>query len=490
MKFSILPLLVSVVCLSTVWFNTDYLNTGAAGSERPNIILCMADDQGWEEVGYNGHPDLKTPVLDEMARTGLRFDRFYSASSNCGPTRGSVMTGRHAFRFGQFGPTWAMRPEEITLAEILNEHGYATAHYGKWHLGPVKADAPNNPGNQGFDEWVSHDNFFELDPPLSKNGAPPEIVPGESSEVIVTEAIKFIRRAIEADTPFFTVIWFGSCHGPHLALERDRTLYEHLGNEGLANRYGEITAMDRAVGQLRNALRKLQIEQNTLLWYCSDNGISHRWRNQPELNGAKGNLFEGGVRVPAVIEWPLGFPKPLRTDAACVTSDILPTVCDILEIPLPNRVFDGISLVPILKGRAKKRGKPICFWHYDQLAEYKNQPWMDAESQRGTTPTHSNPATQFRNFKHPVAKTKDFGGDAAILSGRYKLIVDLSGRHRNTQRTNPPVTEDISLFDLASDPGEATNIAQDQPDLVSKLTNQLNEWQASVEQSMTGREYQ
>ncbi len=464
-------------------------NTRAAGAERPNIILCMADDQGWEEVGYNGHPNLKTPVLDEMACTGLRFDRFYSASSNCGPTRGSVMTGRHAFRFGQFGPTWAMRPEEITLAEILKEHGYSTAHYGKWHLGPVKAGAPNSPGNQGFDEWVSHDNYFELDPPLSRNGAPPEIFPGESSEVIVTEAIDFIRRVTESNTPFFTVIWFGSCHGPHLALEKDRKLYEQLANEGLSNRYGEITAMDRAVGQLRNALRDLQVERNTLLWYCSDNGVSYRWRYQAKLNGAKGNLFEGGVRVPAVIEWPDGIPKPISTDVACVTSDILPTICDLLELPLPNRVLDGISLVPILKGRMEKRAQPICFWHYDQEAEYRNRPWMDAASQRGTTPTHSNPATQFRNFEHPVAKTKDFGGDAAILSGRYKLIVDLSGRHRNTERTNPPVSESVSLFDLESDPGETRNVAKDHSKIVTKLTSHLHKWQASVEQSMTGREY-
>ena len=156
--------------------------SASADEGRPNIILCMADDQGWEETTYNGHPAVQTPVLDEMAQSGLRFDRFYSAAPNCGPTRGSVMTGRHSNRFGLFGPNWAMRPEEITLAEILHEAGYATGHFGKWHLGPVKAEAPNCPGHQGFDEWLSHDNFFEMDPTLSRNGAAPTVHQGESSD--------------------------------------------------------------------------------------------------------------------------------------------------------------------------------------------------------------------------------------------------------------------------------------------------------------------
>ena len=449
----------------------------------------MADDQGWEDVAYNGHPDLKTPVLDEMARTGFRFDRFYSASSNCGPTRGSIMTGRHAFRFGQFGPTWSMRPEEITIADILQEHGYATGHFGKWHLGPVKAEAPNNPGNSGFDEWLSHDNFFGLDPLLSRNGAPPQVFPGESSEVIVREAAEFIRKSLSQDKPFFAVVWFGSCHGPFDALEKDRSLYEHIDSDRLPDRYGEITAIDRAVGQLRNALSEFQVRDNTLLWYCSDNGFPYHSRYNAKLNGAKGNLFEGGIRVPGIIEWPNGISAPRHTEAASVTSDILPTLCDVCDVPLPDRELDGISLLPILRGEMDQRPQPIFFWHYATEPEYNNQPWMDPESQRGTTPTPSDPVTEFRNFHHPVAKTSDFGGDAAVLADGYKLIIDLTGRHRNTRRTAPPVQSDVSLFDLTNDPGESNNIAGQSPEIVARLTQQLRRWQASVEQSLTGSEY-
>lgn len=466
---------------------------GAGGAEphaaRTNFVLCMADDQGWEEVGYYGHPHLKTPVLDEMARNGFRFDRFYAASSNCGPSRGSIMTGRHAFRFGQFGPTWSMRPEEITLAEILKDHGYATGHFGKWHLGPVKAGAPNNPGASGFDEWLSHDNFFGLDPVLSRNGAPPAVFRGESSEIIVREACEFIGGAVAQDKPFLVVIWFGSCHGPYEATPADRAVYAHLESDRLPDRYGEITAIDRSMGLLREALDEFEARENTLLWYCSDNGVPHHSRYQARLNGAKGNLLEGGVRVPGIIEWPREIRTPGRSEAACVTSDMLPTICQIADAPLPDRVLDGTSLLPVIRGEVDRRPAPIFFWHYNTEPEYENRPWMDAESQRGTTPTPSDPATQFRNFHHPVAKTSDFGGDAAVLDGRYKLILDLTGRHRNPVRTAPSVDSDVSLFDLHEDPGETTNVADRFPEVVTRLTGRLRDWQASVEQSMTGAEY-
>ena len=461
-----------------------------ATAPRPNIILCMADDQGWSEVGYNGHSKQKTPVLDEMARTGFRFDRFYAAP-NCGPTRGSIMTGRNSIRFGQFGPTWSMRPEEITIAEILKLHGYATAHYGKWHLGPVKSGAPNNPGSQGFDEWLSHDNFFEINPPLSRNGAAPEIHQGESSEIIVREAISFIEQAVNRKQPFFTVIWFGSCHGPHIALDKDRQLYDQIDHENaekLAHRYGEITAMDRAVGELRSALRKQDAAENTILWYCSDNGEPSNSWYKPMLNGSKGNLFEGGIRVPAIIEWPGGISQPATTSVNSVTSDILPTICDWLDISWPDRILDGVSLVPLIQGRTKERAAPICFWRYGGTDEESNKPWMTPDSQLGTTPTASNPATQFKNYRHPVEKS-EFGGDAAIIDGHYKLIVDTTGRHRKKDDVLTPLDGDVALFDLVADRKETTNIATTHPQRVASMMKQLRLWQASVEHSLTGAEY-
>jgi arylsulfatase A-like enzyme len=179
-----------------------------AAETRPNIVLMMGDDHGWEETGYNGHPHVKTPVLDEIAATGLRFERFYAAHPSCSPTRASFLTGRHPNRMGTFAPGWSLRPEEITIAHVLGQAGYRCGHFGKWHVGTVKAGSPTNPGAMGFDEWVSHDNFFEMNPSLSRNGGPPEVFPGESSEIVVNEAIRFIDSARQADKPFFA--WSGS----------------------------------------------------------------------------------------------------------------------------------------------------------------------------------------------------------------------------------------------------------------------------------------
>ena len=485
---------VLIVVLVMAIAKTECFSAEQPVTNRPNIILCMADDQGWSEVAFNGHDKLVTPVMDEMARVGFRFDRFYSHAPNCGPTRGSVMTGRNATRFGQFAPTWAMRPEEITIAEILKEHGYATGHYGKWHLGPVKLGAPNSPGKQGFDEWLSHDNYFEIDPPLSKNGAPPEIYTGESSEIIVDEAISFIKNSVQQQKPFLAVVWFGSCHGPHRALEKDRKLYGDIESpiaEKLANRYGEITAMDRSVGKLRDTLRELDVHRDTIFWYTSDNGEPSNSWYKPRFNGSKGNMFEGGIRVPAMIEWPNGIPQPGHSSVNCVTSDMLPTLLDWLDIPPPkNRILDGISLDAVVKGEMKHRPHPFGVWRYNASDESANGPWMPYDSQTGTTPTTSNPATQFMNYKHPVAKTEDFSGNVAWIDNRFKLMIDTTDIHKDMSKVITPTSSPVSLFDLENDPMETTNVANQYPEIVKQMTAQLHQWQKSVEYSLTGAEYQ
>ena len=241
-----------------------------AAEPRPNIILAMADDQGYGDMAYMGHPLLKTPVFDEMARSGLRFDHFYAAAPVCSPTRASVMTGRTPNRMGCFKWGYTLRPQEITIAEVLHTAGYATGHFGKWHLGSLRADSPTSPNNSGFDEFLSSPNFFEIDPWMSHNGKAIK-TRGEGSEVIVDAALAFIKRAAAKDEPFLAVVWFGSPHSPHIGTEADLALYPDQ-PKNKRNFLAEITAMDRAMGKLRQGLRKLGMADNTLLWYCSDNG--------------------------------------------------------------------------------------------------------------------------------------------------------------------------------------------------------------------------
>lgn len=477
-------------------------------AERPNFILCMGDDHGWEETGYNGHPHVKTPVLDEMARTGLRLDHFYAAHPSCSPTRGSVMTGRHPNRYGTFVPNRSIRPQEITIAHRLRKAGYLCGHFGKWHLGPVKKSSPTNPGAMGFHEWLSHDNFFELDPQLSRNGGPPERFKGESSQIIVDAALKFIARAKRRGKPFFVVIWFGSPHEPYRGLEDDLKLYDGLPQayakrfvrltsnktgrptkrplrDVLRERFAEITAMDRSLGELRKGLDAGGVRRNTLLWYCGDNGTPRSGLVASPFRGAKGQVYEGGVRVPCVIEWPARIAKPRTSGVNAVTSDIFPTLCDLLSLPFGDRPLDGISLKPLLEGRMTKRPGPILFWQYNAAAETKRKlkPYMAAKLQQGTTPLvkmlGGRFTRNFRNFHHPTITEADYTGPRAILDRNYKLVV----RERGTGET---VKE---LFNLQTDAAENKNVIADHPRVATRLERQMRKWQKSVLTSLTGADY-
>jgi arylsulfatase A-like enzyme len=473
---------------------------------QPNIVLLMGDDHGWDETGYNGHPYLKTPVLDEMAHTGLRLDRFYAGGASCSPTRATVITGRHHNRSGTFDPGWSLRPEEISIAQVLRKAGYATGHFGKWHLGPVKAASPTNPGAMGFDTWLSHDNFFELNPFLSRNGAAPEQFKGESSEIIVGEAIRFIAQAKQAGRPFFVVIWFGSPHEPYSGLEKDLALYDHLpadfGNrqvrltsnetglpvtrlqrEVLRERFAEITAMDRSIGQLRDHLKETGLRPNTLLWYCGDNGTPPEAVATVPFRAQKGAIYEGGLRVPGLIEWPARIAKPRKSDVSTVTSDMLPTLCELAGQPLPKRPLDGISLVPLLDGKMKERPSPIMFWINFSRQETSKTPYIDPELQKGTTPTAKRSSEgftrNFKNLRHPEIREEDFRGPRAILSRNYKLVLDGQGKAGGAKE----------LFDVRADPAETKNLIETHAAEASELERQLRAWQQSVLQSLTGTDY-
>ena len=498
-----------LVLLHSSCFENNKQENTTGSNDIPNFVLLMGDDHGWDEVGYNGHPYVKTPVLDEMASQGLRFDRFYSGHPSCSPTRGSYMTGRHPNRYGTFAPNWSIRPEEISIAHILSEAGYACGHYGKWHLGPVKSDSPTSPGAMGFQEWLSHDNFFELDPVLSRNGETPQKFEGESSQIIIDQAIKFIKKAVDNSQPFFVVVWYGSPHEPYSGLPEDLALYDDLPAEyaektvGLTSnetgerverplrkvlreRYAEITAMDRSIGLMRNFLMEAELRDNTLLWYCGDNGTPpSAARTGMTLRGEKATMYEGGIRVPGVMEWPNRLRQSAVTQVISVTSDILPTLCELAGAPLPTRPLDGISLVPVIDRTMQIRSHPVFFWSFEANKVFNEEsvPYIDPQLQEGTTPLikmmDGKYTRSFRNYRYPGISESHFGGARVMMDNQYKLIID-------EQLSDP---SNIELFDLNSDPSESKNLATVNPDIVESMQRQLYEWQQSVLNSLTGADY-
>ncbi|HKJ69595.1 MAG TPA: sulfatase-like hydrolase/transferase [bacterium] len=463
--------------LATVGF----LSEVKAASQKPNIILCMADDQGWGDMAYNGHPVLQTPYFDEMAAAGLRFDRFYAAAPVCSPTRGSVMTGRHPNRFGCFQWGRTLRPQEITVAEALKTAGYVTGHFGKWHLGPARRGSPVNPGASGFDEWLSAPNFFDNDPILGREGIA-EQMNGESSMVTVNAALHFIRDHAHDDSPFLAVVWFGSPHQPHRALDRDRVLYSEQ-PEDMQHFYGEITAMDRAFGKLRQAPRDLGIHENTLLWYCSDNGGLERFGSTGG-RGHKGQIYEGGLRVPGILEWPDRIPDHRVTEIPCYTADIYPTLLDIAGVHLQGQPpLDGISLVSLLNTRMKQRPKPIGFWDFPEPGvPTPSQEWMAELMERQQAGDLLGDLTKLRLESANITRqypTDTFPGHAAWLDWPWKL-------HRIQAESGDVRWE---LYNLDRDPEEQHDLAMEQPDRTAGLRAELEEWQTSVMRSLNGEDY-
>lgn len=441
----------------------------------------MADDQGWGDVAYNGHPRIKTPTLDAMAKSALRFDRFYSAAPVCSPTRGSVMTGRHPNRFGCFQWGHHLRTQEVTVAEALKQAGYTTGHFGKWHLGEVTADGPASPGNSGFDEWFSSPNFYENSPLMSHNG---KVVrtEGEGSKVTMDAALEFIERARDAKKPFLAVVWFGSPHTPHIAIPEDRKLYSDLSKRE-QNYLGEITAMDRAMGTLRKRLREMNIADNTVVWYTSDNG-SRKPGSTGGLRGRKGTLWEGGIRVPAIIEWPARIKSPRRIAAPCGTVDIFPTVLELAGItkPASKHPLDGTTLMPIINGKdTVDRKLPLGFWVYPERGRpVRSTQILQALEKRQQANVKTPKTASIGPSK--ISRKYDessFPGNAALIDGRYKL------HHRGPRNGK----KTYQLYDLKTDPQEMHDIAEKHPDVVKRMQSALADWQKSVVRSLNGKDY-
>ncbi|MBE0679805.1 MAG: sulfatase-like hydrolase/transferase [Bacteroidales bacterium] len=473
-KISLL-LLVSVSCSHKT------ADAPKQDGEFPNIILLMADDLGYGDLGCYGNPTVKSPNLDMMAREGIRFNRFYSAAPVSSPTRGSCLTGRHPFRYGVL---WAGREplpdDEITLAEALKSKGYETGHFGKWHLGGlsrtvIQGEFPGGPSpysppwENGFDECFSTESMVPNYNPYYHVGGrygtegyrqvqtepvardqrtggavwtdrywtgPGQVVDewleGDDSEIIMDRAIDFIHRKTVNKTPFLAVIWFHTPHTPVVAGNEYRNLYPDQPMEK-QHWFGAITAMDDQIGRLRSYLRDNGIARNTIIWFCSDNGPSyiHNYNSAGPLRGKKSELYEGGIRVPAILEWPAMFTEPMTFDIPVSTSDFYPTLLAVTNTVMENQPpLDGENILPLLEGKSDRRG-PIGFM----------------------SPLPSPLRKQETRVEEQFA----------LVDRQYKIISMDNG-----------IT--YQLYNLITDEGETTDISNEQPDLFNDMKSKLLKW--------------
>jgi arylsulfatase A-like enzyme len=394
-----------------------------------------------------------------MAKEGVRFDRFYAGAPVCSPTRGSALTGRHPYRYGiTFANVGHMKREEITLSEVLKTKGYATGHFGKWHLGTlttkIKDANRGKPGNDkdysppwenGFDVCFSTESKVPTYWTAGKYEeygthywtGPDQTVPaskisGDDSKLIMEQALPFIRQAVSEKKPFFSVIWF---HAPHLPVVSAPPYTD--GYTENKDYYGCITAMDEQMGRLRKELKELGVADNTMIWFCSDNGPEGKDNDAGRtagLRGRKRSLYEGGVRVPGLLVWPGVVKAPRVVSLPCSTSDYFPTVLDALGHALPEaqaRPYDGVSLLPVVQGKTDQRPRPIGF-----------------ESQR----------------------------QLSLTDNRYKIYSKNSG-------------ESFELYDLIDDPAEQHDLAEKHPDIVQRMSRTVAEWRESCAASNRGADY-
>lgn len=449
---------------------------GRKRETSPNIILMMADDMGMGDVNYYGwnEKDVQTPHLDEMSATGLRFDRFYAQAPVCSPTRGSCLTGRHPFRFGVFeANNGGLRMEETTLPEILKaEAGYTCGHFGKWHLGRFTEDKINGkasrmeystPGMNGFDEWFSAVHAVKTwnpygpdgleDPrsvdedynPYFHNGVEyTDPLMGDTSKIIMDRAIPFMENALAEGKPFLSAIWFHTPHKEYDAHPDDKALYPGE-DENVQCYYGSITAMDRQIGRLRQWLRDRGIEKNTLLWFTCDNGPTGKGSAGPYL-GEKRMLFEGGIRVPTILEWPEKIPVARTTDMLAGTSDYFLTHLDAAGIEYTDTYpQDGISLMPLIKGTISERPGYLAFQSHSM---------------------------------------------EVIMNQDYKAIRTNAGAtyEQKTIDNGFPIDE-WYLIDMQSDEFETENVASQHPELVQTMAEEYTAWNDSCRDSFYGADY-
>ncbi len=432
----------------------------------PNVLLIYADDLGYGDLGSYGHPTLNTPNLDRLAAEGIRFTDYYSPSPLCSPSRASLLTGRVHYRTGV--ETWIppetdvqLGPAEITLATLLKGAGYQTAMTGKWHLnGGLDIEAHAQPDDHGFDHWlalhgwpVPHNrnprNFF-------RNGEALGEIAGYTGQIVVDEAITWLGRRDE-EQPFFLYVPLVEPHSTIANPDQYNAMYseytrgepdpfenglpappDNVDARGPGEYWANITYMDHQIGRLLAELDRLGVADETFVFFASDNGaVTTDWRRWWEVNiygstggfrGRKHDLYEGGIRVPAIARWPGRVAPGSVTDAPVVGYDLLPTIAAIVGVGVPtDRRIDGEDLTALLRGEDWQRERPI-YWEFDD----------------------------------------DQGFHYALRDGDWKMLAD-----RALQR--------VELYDLATSRFEVFDVAAQEPERTGQMVDTIRRMAAEVE---------
>jgi arylsulfatase A-like enzyme len=433
----------------------------AIGSERPNIVLLLADDLGWTGVGCFGSDFYETPNIDTLSRQGMKFTNSYAACTVCSPTRASIMTGMYPARLrltdfiaGQNRPFAKMKipdwtkelvSERVTMAELLKKQGYKTAHIGKWHLSPRgNRSAGMQPMDQGFD--ISYDGPPGRKGYFLKKGSSSQTGSNYLTDVLTDKACQFIDES--AGEPFFLYFAY---HVPHTPIQGRNDLVQYFEarvDKKLTHNNPVYAAMvkslDQSVGRIMGSLQKHGLTENTLVIFTSDNGgLTQRYgkhdgftENLP-LRRGKGSAYEGGVRVPTIVRWPNGIIGGTVCDTPIMTIDYLPTLLEVTNAaPAQNEndVMDGQSLVSLFRNPKSQLNRDL-FWHYPHYHAGGDGPY------------------------------------SAIRSGDYRLIES----HEDNR---------MELYNLATDLGEQNDLHDQMPEKVNELKQKLAQWRTNVQAQM------
>ena len=427
----------------------------------PNVVMIIADDLGWSQLGCYGSSFYKTPNIDKLAKSGIKFTNAYSAASICSPTRAAIMTGKYPARLDLTdfipGNTPKNKPlltpedwqkylplKELTIAEKMKSSGYSTGFYGKWHLSKEKLppeSLSHNPKMQGFNEsfvtykpssnliqqWQMENNDFHNVDTITKSG------------------LEFLDQ--NQKSPFLLILSHNTIHDPLIESEKLINKYENKIQSDKEENNPIIGAMietlDKSVGEIINKLKILDLFDNTLLIFCSDNGGKHKHALQTPFKKGKGWLYEGGIRVPLIISWPKKIKKPFISHQKTSSIDFLPTILQVTNSNLDSKnQYDGIDISSIFSNQTKLINRDELFWHYPH---YHNGSGMKPAS-----------AMRWKN---------------------YKLIE----WHEPTLLNND---NQIELYDLTVDPGESNNLSSKIPDIAIQMRNKLRDWTNEVDAKM------